>query len=647
MRGLAVAAVVAYHLGYLRGGFLGVDVFFVLSGYLITGLVLDEVDDSGGLSLRAFWGRRIRRLVPALLVMVTAVVAAALALGWPRTGRRALAIDAAATLTWWANWRQAGGASYWESGESLFRHAWSLSIEEQFYVLWPLILVAVLAVTRRRGWSARACIGAAAGLGAAASGAWMLVLSHRLGDADLSRVYVGTDTRVLAPLIGCLLACLSHRRAVAMAGPPARRSVVIVAGGLVGAATLAALFVQADVSSPALYRSGGFIVAALAAALVVRAAANAEVWHRDPLGWASTRGVVRHLGARSYAIYLWSWPVQVLLSFRWPEAGRGPEAIATVAIALALAELSHRLVESPLRRRTGWAACPTIRRPAWALGVAGAWAAVWLALATALPIPAHQQVETAEAAADALDPAGPRLISRDGLHVMITGDSVAWTIGYYEPKLDQLPKGIGSVDSRAIIGCGLLAAEGWSYERGGTGGPLEPAAEACRQQPEAERRGLQSKPDVVLLFPGAWEWSKVRSPSGRIVPARGPEMAGILHARLLRRIQAAHAVGARFVLVQWSCPGSKAAGVRRDDGYIRWINGVIDDAAASGRRAGAMVDVLEPNVAVCRDADPTAAPTPAKVAATDDEVHITSTDGGRWIWEAWLGPALLAGRSGG
>ncbi|MCA9767724.1 MAG: acyltransferase, partial [Gemmatimonadetes bacterium] len=129
----------------------GVDVFFVLSGYLITSLVLAEVAETSGLSVRRFWGRRIRRLVPALVAMVVGVVAAALALGWPADERRALAIDATATLTWWANWRQAAGQSYWDAGESLFRHAWSLSIEEQFYLLWPVAFT-LLAMRGRVRW---------------------------------------------------------------------------------------------------------------------------------------------------------------------------------------------------------------------------------------------------------------------------------------------------------------------------------------------------------------------------------------------------------------------------------------------------------------------------------------------------------------
>ena len=177
IRGFAVVAVMAYHLGHLSGGFLGVDVFFVLSGYLITGLALRELDRRSTMSLTGFWGRRWRRLMPAVLVMVAAVVAACLALGWPRDQLHGLGLDALSTLTWWSNWRQAGGASYWASVENPFRHAWSLSIEEQFYLVWPVVLVATAWVARRLRRSTAAAVGLVAGLAALASGGWQLALS--------------------------------------------------------------------------------------------------------------------------------------------------------------------------------------------------------------------------------------------------------------------------------------------------------------------------------------------------------------------------------------------------------------------------------------------------------------------------------------
>lgn len=150
VRGAAVAAVVAYHLGHLRGGFLGVDVFFVLSGFLVTSLLLAETRDDGGVDLGSFWSARLRRLAPAVFVLVPTVLAGAWLVGWPSSRLDDLAWDGVATLTWWQNWRQiVASQSYWDPNPSPFRHAWSLAIEEQYYLLWPLVVMVVV------GWAAR------------------------------------------------------------------------------------------------------------------------------------------------------------------------------------------------------------------------------------------------------------------------------------------------------------------------------------------------------------------------------------------------------------------------------------------------------------------------------------------------------------
>ncbi|MCB0960653.1 MAG: acyltransferase [Acidimicrobiales bacterium] len=642
-RGVAVAAVVAYHLELVPGGFVGVDVFFVLSGFLITGLVLDEVAATRAVSLRAFWGRRVRRLVPAVLVVVPTVVLVALGWGWPDDQRRDLGLDAIATLTWWANWRQAHGASYWDSGENPFRHAWSLSIEEQFYLLWPLAVVGIVALVvarrRRRPGSLAVPLGAVAAALAAASATWMVVLSHRLDDGDLSRVYVGTDTRAFAPLAGCALACWVRARRSA----PARRGVVLV-GGLIGAGALGWAVAALEVDDPATYRHGLLVAVTLAAILVVRAAGLAEGRDRDPLALVTTSGVARHLGRRSYAIYLWSWPVQVLVAFRWPGIERPVLVVATVVIALVLAEVSHHLVEAPLRHRSGWAAAPARRRPAWAAGGLVAVAAIAASLSTAEPPPKHETVEAEEAAREALrpPPSTEAGTADGGLRVMLAGDSVAWTYGYYRPHGDELPEGIASVDSRAIIGCGLLAGEGWGYPLHGDGPFVRPAAGACADQPEAERLGLEGQPDVVLLFPGAWEWSDAESPDGRVVAARSPEMRDLVVERLLRKARAADAAGARTVIAQWACPGPESAPPLRDPAYLAWIDDVIAETAAEGRAAGLDVEVLEASPAVCTDGEAQGTPTPERAAATGGEIHVVSFEGGRWLWDAWLAPGLLA-----
>ncbi|HWJ60491.1 MAG TPA: acyltransferase [Acidimicrobiales bacterium] len=647
LRGLAVVAVVAYHLGYLHGGFLGVDVFLVLSGYLITGLALGEIGETGHLSLRAFWGRRVRRLVPALLVVVLVVTLVALAIGWPRDQLDALGWDGVATLTWWANWRQAHGASYWASGENLFRHAWSLSIEEQFYLVWPIVLVGAAALARRAKRSVVPIVGAIALAGAVASAAWHLVLAHRIATEDLSRVYVGTDARALAPLLGCALACLlSGRRPTAVAAGPVGRVL-----GAVGGVALIVLFVGAEVASPALYRNGILVLASLAAVAVVARSSALPSGDRSVLGWAVTADATRYLGSRSYAIYLWSWPIQVLVRFQWPDLPKALVAVVTVVASLALAELSFRYLEDPIRRRTGWARRARIRRPAWGAVALSAVTVLVVAFVLAVPPPLHQRVDSAEAAQQALRPPVTQPQSTtsvppgepEPLRVMVIGDSVAWTVGYYKPT--PLPDGIASIDSRAIIGCGLLSSEGWGYPQGGPDGPIvRPGSGTCTKAPEAEALGLAGNPDVVLTFPGSWEWSKAEAPDGRTVPAQSPEMADLLASRLKARAEAANAVGARFVIVAFSCPGAEAAGVRSEPAFLRWINGVLADVVEEVQDDGGDAQLLEPTDEVCVDGDPLGQPTDAKRVATADEVHVASWEGGSWIWNEWLAPALTSSR---
>jgi hypothetical protein len=287
---------------------------------------------------------------------------------------------------------------------------------------------------------------------------------------------------------------------------------------------------------------------------------------------------------------------------------------------------------------------------------------VALSIATSTGRPVHEQVDTAQAASDALRPveAPPSTTSppaddptddgtavagveeRAPLRVMLTGDSVAWTIGYYAPRGDDLPEGIAAVDSRAIIGCGLLSSEGWEYRSEGSDGVFRRAPEACRDQPEAEAIGLSAEPDVVMMLPGAWEWGEVRSPDGEVLGARSPELADVLSDRLMDRIAAAHEVGAHVVLVEWVCPGDEAEDERSDPAFIAWINQLMADVADRGRDdLGAAVSVLGPNVDVCEGGDALGRPTPAKDDAMANEVHVQTPEGGRWVWDTWLGPELI------
>ena len=244
LRAVAVAAVLLFHAGFhwMPGGFLGVDVFFVLSGFLITSLLLREFERSGRISLRSFWARRVRRLFPALLVLLAAVSVYAGLAG--ADGRRPLSLDGLAALGYFANWRfvfSHQGYFARTGPPSLLQHTWSLSIEEQFYVVWPLVLALLL--RRRRP---RRAVLAVALTGAVASAVAMALLAP---GGDHSRAYYGSDTHAQGLLIGAALA-------VVLARAPALSARARRAWGLVGGVSLAAMAKRRGSTTAASWSSG-------------------------------------------------------------------------------------------------------------------------------------------------------------------------------------------------------------------------------------------------------------------------------------------------------------------------------------------------------------------------------------------------------
>ncbi|MEI2697139.1 MAG: acyltransferase [Microthrixaceae bacterium] len=260
LRAIAVAAVVAYHLDLLPGGFIGVDLFFVLSGFLITSLLLLRTP-SGLAELRSWWGRRIRRLTPAVAAVVVAVL---VTFGVDGAATQSLDIDAVATMTWWQNWHLIfADVSYWAPQVSPLRHAWSLSIEEQFYLVWPLFLMGAVWTARRVGRSENGAVLAVAAAGTVASFAWAARLAS-VG-ADLSRVYFGTDTRAGALLLGCAAAAVVDGATTPVMG----RRGAIAAGA--SATVLVVLVGVLDPSEPATYLWGLPVAAAASLILVLTA----------------------------------------------------------------------------------------------------------------------------------------------------------------------------------------------------------------------------------------------------------------------------------------------------------------------------------------------------------------------------------------
>jgi peptidoglycan/LPS O-acetylase OafA/YrhL len=339
LRALAVIAVIAFHeqLSAFPGGFLGVDVFFVLSGYLITDLLVAQWNRHGHLTLRGFWARRARRLLPALGVLLVAVTAATAVI--EPAQMTALRDALLAAVTYSSNWWQAlAHHSYFAQfgPPPPLQHLWSLAIEEQFYLLWPLLLIGILRTCQSGRIRA-----ALAWLGAALS-ALAMVLVYVPG-ADPSRVYYGTDTHATALFIGSALALTwPLRRMQAMSRDGAR---VPDAIGLAGIAVLAWAMGHFAGTDRVLYPAGLLIVA-LAAGGVVLAAASPGL-----VSWALGGSVLRWIGIRSYGIYLWHWPVIALGDAAFPRQLPAhwiwlPEA----ALSVSLAAASWRWVEEPIIR---------------------------------------------------------------------------------------------------------------------------------------------------------------------------------------------------------------------------------------------------------------------------------------------------------
>jgi peptidoglycan/LPS O-acetylase OafA/YrhL len=340
LRAVAVAAVFLYHAdaAWLPGGFFGVDVFFVISGYLITSLLLAESVQTGTVALLRFWAGRARRLLPALftLLAVCMLVGATVERG------RLLELrgDALSSIFYVANWRFIfEHESYFAQfgRPPLLRHLWSLAVEEQFYLIWPPLFLLALRLR------ARAVLPVLVALGAIGSTMLMWVL-YTPG-SDTSRVFYGTDTRAAPILVGALLAFLWKPSALPDVRNRVRARLLLETAGVLGLAGVLYAFIALHDFSTATYR-GGFLVVSICAAVLL-----AVIVHpRCSLGRLFSLRVPRWIGERSYGIYLWHWPV---LAFTRPgvdvHIARAPLALIQAAITVAIAEFSYHFIEQPIR----------------------------------------------------------------------------------------------------------------------------------------------------------------------------------------------------------------------------------------------------------------------------------------------------------
>ena len=531
LRALAVAAVVAFHLDEqgLTGGFLGVDAFFVLSGFLITTLLVLEFRRHRGIGLFAFWGRRARRLLPALLLLMLAVaIFAALAVPTDELGR--LRGDGIAGLFYVANWRfVASGQSYFDlfTSPSPFRHLWSLAIEEQFYLVWPLVTLACLRLARGR----LRLLATVAAVGAFGSAVLMAVL-YRADDP--SRAYYGTDSHAHPILIGVLLALVLIDRPTT--SPRTRRAFDLA--GVVALAGVLLAFAFAHDTSARLYR-GGSVVFAILVAVVIAGVMRAP---RGVVGRVFALRPLVLIGMISYGIYLWHWPVIVYATEARTGLSGASLHVLQVGITLAAAGASYVLVERPirngLRTRRAWVWAPA--------GLAAGLVALLASTAGATNGPAYLQANPTPSNTSSTTLATAR--PGNPTHVVLVGDSLALSLG---PGLDDAFAADGiRFEADAVPGCSVL--RGVTLQEDGR--PYNWSRACNREITPALRRVVATdpKPDLVLWLS---TWDAVdRELHGEHV-AIGTEHGNAVLAREIRhaaRLLTAH--GARLVILSVADP---------------------------------------------------------------------------------------------
>jgi peptidoglycan/LPS O-acetylase OafA/YrhL len=546
IRAVAIVVIMGYHGGVFltSGGFYSLDTFFALSGFLITSLLIAEWQRGATVRLRTFWARRARRLLPAMALMVLGVAAYA-AFVVPAGTYPTLRGDSFAALFYYANWHYiVAGSNYFnQTGlTSPLTHTWSLAVEEQFYLAWPLVFLGVMKLWGRLRTLLFACVA-----GALASAAEMALL---YSPADVNRLYYGTDTRAQSLLVGAALAAAlamwAERRGAAVPAADGRAGWApltslgrsgAVAAGVVGAVGSALLWTLVSSNDAFAYR-GGFLLAALASSAVIVSVVCAP---GAPLARLLSLAPLRYVGRISYGLYLWHFPLFIYLDHARTGLTGYPLFAVRVAATGAVAVCSFHLFERPIRQGTlftGWRA--------WLLAPASM-AAVAVAVVAATTVPAV-----------AVSPTVPRLPVRSDLFegptvkVMVAGDSTALTLGIgltwessdYDVK----------VYDDGILGCGV--AEGSEYQLQGVDSPMATQCDggpADTQWPAVWRAEIaRQHPNVVMILAGRWEVVN-RTYRGRWTDIEHAAYAAYVKRQLELAVKVASSGGARVVLLTAPC----------------------------------------------------------------------------------------------
>jgi peptidoglycan/LPS O-acetylase OafA/YrhL len=614
LRGAAVLGVLLFHSGgLLRGGYLGVDLFFVLSGFLITSILVREHDKAGAIDLRAFWIRRARRLMPALLSLMPAIAVYAKTLAAPNE-LTSIRSDALATLGYVANWRAIfSRRSYWEmfTAPSPLEHTWSLAIEEQFYVVWPLVVAGVLA--RRRGRRPLALVT----LGLTAGSALAMALLYEEGST--MRAYLGTDTRGAAILIGAALALLP-------AGAPSS-SRRLDAIGVIAALVLGFAWLRLDGQSELLYR-GGFWITEIAAAVLVLCCV------RSPEGIVARAFSVRPLralGTISYGVYLWHWPVYVVLTEERVHVGGVRLLALRLAVSLVIAVLSYLALERPIREHgIRWGRPLVVVPSAFVLACVFVIASTREVVASPEP-PAASLAPPTLASADVAASAPPQAkapipfgvippaseLPPGTLRVLVLGDSVALALGARMHFAQDSAHAY--VDHRAIGDCSILDGIAPVFSMSG---PPHGNGNCASSWIDDVR---ELRPDVTVVLLGGAYFSTVRVDGRRrAVCHRGWHDA--YAKRLSELLRDMTPFTGRRVVVTAAYPVGKWQTPTLNDN-VDCYNAILRDAATAGD-----ADVLDLNAFVCPERKCTVMSRDAPVRP--DGLHfdgLGAEDTARWV----------------
>jgi peptidoglycan/LPS O-acetylase OafA/YrhL len=651
IRAVAVLAVMLFHAGvsWIPGGFLGVDLFFVLSGFLITTLLLEEWAISGTIRLGPFWGRRARRLFPALALVLGAIAVYGVTLA-PVTTRAGLRWDGLASLFYVANWRFIlGHESYFAAfaAPSPLRHLWSLAVEEQWYLVWPPTLALILAATRRLSTrrTLEVILGLLVGL-TVLSAAQMLRLDViTSGAADSARSYYGTDTHIQVLLVGAVLAVGRLR------WPPRRTAIQRRwrRAGVVGAALCVAMFLTVAGSARWMYR-GGFTLFAVAGALVV---ATAVIPRSGALGRALRLRPLRAVGRISYGLYLWHWPVDVCLNPTRVHLGAGALLLLRTGVTGVIAVASYYCVELPIRTRRFELRRP-LRQVTLVLGIlALAFGLVPLigaigsstpseaATGTPSPIaasPGGTLVPVTAAGASTTRPGAPAVVipavaQGQPVRVLVVGDSVGVSLTNQVVAPPPL-----ELANESREGCGITFGAAIV-----DGYPIYDVSQCPQAQQNRDwLAGLATKPDVVVMSFGTWDVFDQQY-DGHDYKAFSTDYARLLGGQLqtdvnfLRRYSNSH-----IALLDVPCYSQTnyglggAASPRLDPKRVAWVNHIFATVASANPGRVSLIPISQ---WVCPGG--TFRTTYDGVVLRPDGVHY-DPESAALTWRQWLGPRITA-----